>query len=36
MFGMGIAEFWMLIGAPLVVIALMFLKCLAIRRESDD
>ena len=36
MFGMGVGEFWMLIGAPVLVIALMFIKCLTIRKEPDD
>ena len=35
MFGLEMSAFWMLIGGPTIVIALMFYKCIRIRKERD-
>ena len=36
MFGLEPGAFWMLIGGPIIIIMLMFFKCVLIRKESDE
>ena len=36
MLGLEPNAFWLLIGAPAVVIGLMFVSCLKIKREDRD
>ena len=36
MLGLDAAAFWLMIGAPAIVIAVMFIACLGIKREDRD
>ena len=36
MFGLESNAFWLLIGAPAVIIGLMFIGCLKVKREDRD
>ena len=36
MLGLEATAFWLMIGAPAIVIAVMFIACLRIKREDPD